>query len=212
MLPRALFAILTLAAPLAASVTPGDIEVRVNPGQVYLRASGAPLSAVLERLAALTGMKLQFEGTPPAQRMITEFTRSTPIEAVLTLLDGLDVAYAAQVDSTGTRIQTLLIASRSAVATSARPTGPGRPGGPPPRTFRGMPAEPLPEPETPEPEDDEVAPPPEPEAPPAPAPTGSPAPSPTPPAPDVKGPFVYAPFPNAQPAATPQAQPSPATP
>jgi hypothetical protein len=175
---------LLLSATLARAA--GETDVRIEAGHVHVRFNGVPLSTALERLANASGTKIEFlGGVPPSARVVTEFERATPIEAMLTLLDGADVVYVAQVDDSGTRFAKLLIGGPSALAggsgagaaaaTPFRGAGMRRPMVPPPEYEPDPPPEPEEEPVEPEPPT-----PPQPEA--------------SQPAVEREGPFVRVPY------------------
>lgn len=130
-----------LPAVLLAGSASAEVQVHVANGRVELKATGAPLSEVLDRLAKQTGMKVTYDGAP--QRMPVNLTLAdrTPAQAVLGVLDGLGLNYALRMDVTGTRVEALLIAGTAAASPSA--------GAPPPAqaTSAYRPPEPAAEPE-----------------------------------------------------------------
>jgi hypothetical protein len=131
-----------LAAPAAAQVS-----VRLVPAaaggsqQVELTARAAPLAEVLDRLAKQLGMKVVYEGAHPRQPVTLSLQGRSPVETVLGVLEGQGLNYAILSDTTGTRVETLLVAgsapqtASSASAPAGRPTAPSafrRPIAPPP--------------------------------------------------------------------------------
>jgi hypothetical protein len=110
-----------LAAPYGATET----EVRRTGDKVDLRATAAPLSEVLDRLARQTGMKVSYDGPPPHGRISVTLTGVTPAEAVLAVLQGQGLNYALRMDRTATQIETLLlVAAGSSPAVASAPVRP----------------------------------------------------------------------------------------
>jgi hypothetical protein len=126
--------------------TAAEVQVRAANGLVDVRAQGAPLSEVLERLADQTGMKVRYDGAPQRVQVTVALQGRTPAQAVLSILDGLGLDYALSMDTTGTRVGTLLIAG-VAPTVPAEPESKG-----PARSVGTLPAHP-------EPESDEESPP-----------------------------------------------------
>jgi hypothetical protein len=102
LLPAALLAALPAASDQAPRVT-------VTPEQTTVSAVAASLSDLLDQLARQTGMKVTYEGGRPRLLVGARVQRPTPAEAILALLEGQGVAYAMQLDETGTRVVTLLV-------------------------------------------------------------------------------------------------------
>src|SRR5687768_12723182 len=119
---RVLLAGLGLAAALPAAA---EVNVAVNDGRVDLSARSAPLSDVLDRLARQTAMQVTYEGAPPRNLVTAALQSATPVQAVLSVLEGLGLNYALQLDRTGRQVRTLLLVSRT-----GGPPGPGA-GSPP---------------------------------------------------------------------------------
>jgi hypothetical protein len=86
-----------------------DVDVRVAQGRLDLKAKGAPLSEVLDRLARRTGMRVTYDGPPPRQPITTDIRGRTPAEVVLGLLEGLGLNYAIGLDRTGSQVETLFM-------------------------------------------------------------------------------------------------------
>jgi len=182
---------------LAAGTASADVQVRLVDGRVDVQATAAPLADVLDRIARQTGMKVVYEGPAPRFLVSLSLERRTPAEAVLGTLEGLGLNYALQLDATGTRIQTLVMAGATSPSASFRSTSTPAPVSrpvPPPISS----ADAVEEPEVyDEPVEEEK----EPEAPPLVVPPpggGIPLPGPTPlPIPGFPGqsPAPYAPTP-----------------
>jgi hypothetical protein len=96
------------------------VDVRVTGQAVDLVAINAPLSEVLDRLSRQIQMRLVYDGAPPRQPVSLDLKGRTPLEAVLAALEGQGVNYAMGMDSTGTRVETLLV---SGLAPSIGRTG-----------------------------------------------------------------------------------------
>jgi hypothetical protein len=215
-----------LAAPAAAEVT-----VRLLPPQgggapqVELAARAAPLAEVLDRLGRQIGMKVVYEGASPRQLVTLSLQGRSPVEAVLALLEGQGLNFALVSDTTGTRVETLLVAgsvpatASSTPASSSRRTLPSagfrRPLTPPPGSGPdALDEEPL---EEEEPFDEPVV-----EAPAEPDATGQGDPGATNPVPTPQAPalqpaplvpsFPASPFAPQAPSYTPQPQPFPPLP
>lgn len=110
-----------LLAGWAAGACIAGIEVSIDPsGRIELQATSAPLSAVLECLAAPTGMKVVYDA-PVNQRVTVSLTNQTIAEVVVRLLEGLGINYAIGFDPAGTRVKTLLISGAAAAAGTPRP-------------------------------------------------------------------------------------------
>jgi hypothetical protein len=112
-------------ALLAVRPAAGEVVVAVNEGRVALTARSAPLSEVLDRLARQTHMQVTYEGAPPRHLVTAALQSATPAQAVLSVLEGLGVSYALQLDDTGSEVQTLLLIAAKAGASGAAgsPTG-----------------------------------------------------------------------------------------
>lgn len=139
-------ALAILAAPLGA-----EVDVRAVGGRIDVRASAAPLADVLARLSQQTGMNVIYDGPPPRQLVSATLERRTPAEAVLGILEGLGLNYAVALDSTGTRVQTLMMAGGGATGAGGAPSPipqpvPAPQFAPPAQPpFQGQPGQPPPE-------------------------------------------------------------------
>lgn len=110
---------LVLAAGRTASA---EVLVAVNEGRVDLTARSAPLSEILDRLARQTKMQVTYEGAPPRHLVTAALQSTTPAQAVLSVMEGLGVNYALQLDPTGREVRTLMLfaAKTGAGGASAR--------------------------------------------------------------------------------------------
>ena len=106
---RALGLVLALlAVPVRA-----EVDVQYKGGRVDVRATAAPLAEVLDRLARATGMKVVQQGVTPTMLLSLSLQGRTPAEAVFGVLEGLGLNYAFVLDSSGNRIETLVLAGAS---------------------------------------------------------------------------------------------------
>ena len=82
-----------------------------------MRVKAAPLVEVLDRLASQTGMAVSYQRPPPSGTVSLAVNGANHAEAVLGVLEGLGVNYAATTNPTGTRILSIVVAG------AARPDG-----------------------------------------------------------------------------------------
>ncbi|PYQ40070.1 MAG: hypothetical protein DMF77_19555 [Acidobacteria bacterium] len=106
-------AVLTLAVVLAARLGAGQTEVRRVGDTLDVRASAAPVSEVLDRIARETGMKVTYDGAPPRARVSVTLSGVTPAQAVLRVLEGQGLNYALRMDPRSVRVETLLMVAGS---------------------------------------------------------------------------------------------------
>src|SRR5207245_1178213 len=125
---------LTAALLLAASLGRADTDVRRSGDKVEVHATAAPLTEVLDRLARQTGMKVVYDGPQPRARVRLDLPPVTPVQAVLSILEGQGLNYALRMDPSGTRIETLLLVAGGASGAPA-PAGPAPRPEIPPRMF-----------------------------------------------------------------------------
>jgi hypothetical protein len=113
-----------LVALLAARPGGTETEVRKAAGdKLDVRATAAPISEVLDRIARETGMKVTYDGAPPRARVSVTLTGVTPAQAVLAVLEGQGLNYALRMDPKSVRIESLLMVAGSGAgaAVAARP-------------------------------------------------------------------------------------------
>jgi hypothetical protein len=113
--------VVRVAGLFVASALPlrAEIDVRVAAGRVDLVATKAPLSEVLKRLGEQTGMKVAFEGVPPAELVTLSFAGRSPVEAVNDLLRERGLNYALSVEASG-RVSTLVVVTAPPPPAAAR--------------------------------------------------------------------------------------------
>jgi hypothetical protein len=122
-------AVVTLAVVLAARFGAAQTEVRRVGDTLDVRATAAPVSEVLDRIARETGMKVTYDGAPPRARVSVTLTGVTPAQAVLRVLEGQGLNYALRMDPRAVRVETLLMVAGSGAGTGtvAPPPTPARP-------------------------------------------------------------------------------------
>jgi hypothetical protein len=111
------------ALVLVGGMASADVDVQLRGGRVDVRATAAPLSQVLDRLARATGMKVVYQGATPSVLVSLGLEGRTPAEAVFGVLEGLGLNYAFVVDAAGTKVETLILAGAAGPKT-ASPSGP----------------------------------------------------------------------------------------
>jgi hypothetical protein len=205
-----------LALWLLAAAAAAEVTLQTRGTRLDLRASAAPLSEVLDRLARQTGMKVDYGGSVPRQPVTLTLVDRSPLEVVLALLEGQGLNFALVSDEIDGRVRTLILAGRTSTSSSTAQAQ--RPA--PRPTFRPQaPTEPdvfEPEPDMPDIGDDQGAQPgPPPDAPnpaalrPQPGPGERPAEAdPAAPAPPVQQ-WPVSPFTPQPPAPQPGPQPLP---
>ena len=125
--PSPLLLSLLAAVPAAAasqSAPPASLPAS-SPARIEVRATGKPLAEVLDQIARQTGMKVTYEGGTPRGRVTTNLPSVTPAQAVVSVMEGLDLNYLMGLDATSTRVETLLVVSHSS---SSRPVAARSPG------------------------------------------------------------------------------------
>ena len=113
--------LLLVPVPFAAAT-----EVVPSDDVVAVRATGTPVSDVLEELARRTGVTVIYDGPPPRELVTVDRVSRTPAEAISSLLEGLGLSYVLKMDATGTQVDTLLVAGRSKTGPTSPPALPGR--------------------------------------------------------------------------------------
>jgi hypothetical protein len=133
----------------AIEATTAEVRVQMSGTQVDLEATAAPLAEILDRLARLTGMELEFDGAAPRPLVTISLHGRSPAETVLAVLEGLGINFALIADDSGIQVEKLLVTGTASPSSSSAPS-------PPFRGNRSMPAAP---PEPIEPFEDESLPP-----------------------------------------------------
>lgn len=132
---------------MAPAVWAGEVQVRANGARLDLIATAAPLQDVLARLAQQTGMRVVYDGTPPRTLVTVSLPQRTPVEAVLSLFEGLGLNYALSTDRSGTRVDMLIISTAAPGAGAPSRTAVAPPPAPPTPDPRRLPPRPQPAPD-----------------------------------------------------------------
>jgi hypothetical protein len=127
----------------AAGRTAG-VEVRIVDGRVDLTSDGAPLGTLLDRLSQALSFQLERDGNVPNPIVpALELRGRTPVEAVLSVLEGLGLNHALTLDVSGARIEKLVLVGASSSARGAsggaRPTPFSRRNAPRPELYASEP-------------------------------------------------------------------------
>jgi hypothetical protein len=101
--------LVSLLAPSADARRP-DFDVRAAGGAVTIHARNLPLSQILDRLSAATGMTLNYEGTHPGIPVSLDVENVSETEAVMRLMEGLGISYVYRTDASGQRVDLLIVA------------------------------------------------------------------------------------------------------
>src|SRR5260221_110932 len=102
-------------------------ELRRVGDALDVRATAAPVSEVLDRIARETGMKVTYDGAPPRARVSVTLSGVTPAQAVLRVLEGQGLNYALRMDPRAVRVETLLMVAGSGAGVGTVPPAPTRP-------------------------------------------------------------------------------------
>lgn len=110
----------------------GTLEIEARGDLVTIHAQAVPFSRILDRLAKETGMAVISETKLPTQPVTASLERLPLAEALMKLAEGLDLGYAFRLDSTGRRVETVILMSPSAAgaapqAPTAAPQAPTHP-------------------------------------------------------------------------------------
>ena len=65
---------------------PAEPQIRAHDGEVTLHVQNLPLSQILDRLSAATGMTLTYEGSRPATQVTMSVDKVSEVEAILPTL------------------------------------------------------------------------------------------------------------------------------
>jgi hypothetical protein len=113
---------LPVAIALMVGAGPASAQVVVNAanGRVSIRASGQTVSSLLDQLAQKTGMSVEYEKSAPRQAVTLTVEDRTPAQAIVAILDELNIPYALSLTADGTGVQTLVIADSAPPPKGAR--------------------------------------------------------------------------------------------
>ncbi len=81
-------------------------------GSFQVHARSVPVASVLEYLADQMGIALVYQGPPPRRLVSFDIAAGTPSQAVLDVLAGVGVGYAARTNPEDARIVALVVAER----------------------------------------------------------------------------------------------------
>ena len=129
--------LLLLVAMLAGDGFLPAVDVRLRNSLVTIEARNAPLGDVLDRLSQVSGMKVTYEGERPTTPVTVSLDGVSEIDAVPKLLEGLGISYFLRADSSGDRVETLIITGRAASSAPSRMASLQ----PPPRHYQPEPEE-----------------------------------------------------------------------
>jgi len=157
--------LLTLGLLLLAAPGRTELDVQVRGMMVDIRAQRVSLQQVLDTLSQKTGMSIVYDTEPPQDTVSLDLRDINVRTAVTELLRGHGLTYALVMDSTGLRVNKLLLTHGGGGAVKAAAPQPHQ--APPPQEMYDQQQEYYEEPEPPEP-----PPPPEQMPPPTPMPGG----------------------------------------
>lgn len=146
-----------LAALTYTAVFAGEVQVRPNGARLDLIATAAPLQDVLARLSQQTGMKVVYDGAPPRTLVTVSLPQRTPVEAVLSLFEGLGLNYALSTDKSGTRVDMLIISAAASGGSATPRTAIAPPAAMPTPDPRRPPQRPQPAPDADRDEEEQQA-------------------------------------------------------
>jgi hypothetical protein len=105
--------------------------VQLEDGRVSIHSRSASLAEVLARFAQATGAEVVYETARPRQLVTVAIDGASPAEAIARLLEGQGLNYALRLDSTGTKVDLVVIsgtgtpAAASGTGTARSPAAPG---------------------------------------------------------------------------------------
>jgi hypothetical protein len=142
---RGAFWTYVVAAAMLPCVCAADVQIKIRDGRMAIEAANASVAEILDRVSKHTGMKVIYDGTPPAQTIKVSLTERSPADAVLGVLEGRGLSFAVIMNPAGTQIQTLLVSTikpriqpRTFVPEEGPPVMPMPDGAEPPMGVTGM--------------------------------------------------------------------------
>jgi len=99
-----------------------DLDVQAKNGLLTLRVRAVPLTDVLQSVSRQTGLKVVYEGPRPSHLITANIEAMPEVEALSRLLEGLGVNYAYHADTSGRRVEMLIVSGSPASGTSAPPS------------------------------------------------------------------------------------------
>lgn len=106
--------LLAPALLMAAQFAAAEAQIRAVGGRVTIQAEKMPLNQILDRLARSSGMKVTYEGARPSMLVTVTVDGISETEAILRLMEGQGISYVLATDSTGQRVDTLIISGAGA--------------------------------------------------------------------------------------------------
>jgi hypothetical protein len=108
------------AVPLLAilpSVVSADLYVKGQNERITVKASREPLARVLAGIARESGIAVVYQSPAPSHLVTISLDDVTPQEALIRLFDGQGLNYIFQLDATGSRVATLILAGTASAST-----------------------------------------------------------------------------------------------
>src|SRR5262245_30040905 len=108
-----------LAVPLLAvlpTVVSADLYVKGQADRITIKASREPLARVLAGIARESGIAVVYQSPAPSQLVTIALEDVTPQEALIRLFDGQGMNYIFQLDPTGSRVATLILAGTTSAS------------------------------------------------------------------------------------------------
>jgi hypothetical protein len=94
----------------ALHAQPDSIDVQTANGRLTVRAGEAPLTEVLDRIAAQTGTKIVYQGPRPSPLVTVALENLPEPEALSRILEGLGLNHVFQMNANGTKVEMLIVA------------------------------------------------------------------------------------------------------
>ncbi len=101
--------LLALALVADGRVPRHGIEVVATGGRLTVRAERVPLTQLLDRIAAATGMTITYDGNRPSTNVSLDVEGMAEVGAVLKLMEGLGISYVLRTDQTGEGVDLLIV-------------------------------------------------------------------------------------------------------
>jgi hypothetical protein len=117
--------LLASALVVAGDAGSPELEIRAAGGEVTIHARNLPLSQILDRLSSATGMALTYEGARPTTPVTVSVDGVSEAEAILKLMEGLGVSYVFRTDTSGQRVDLLIVSGAGAGTLVAAAPTPG---------------------------------------------------------------------------------------
>jgi hypothetical protein len=122
---------IVLVLALVSARSQPEIDVSLKDDRVVVRTVRAPLAEILNRFAQATGAQVVYEAARPRQLVTVVIEAASPAQAISQLLEGQGLNYALRLDSTGRKVEMLVVTGSAGPASAAARPGPAAPGSPP---------------------------------------------------------------------------------